>query len=292
METKVTAPTSLPYGMRDLKITPYADAAGMELSEEVIDLPNMQTFSFSENEEFQELRGDDRVVAIRGSGANVEWELEAGGYKMRVWEVMTGGTVVQTGIAPNRSWRLDKRSSDSRGYFKIEGQIISDSGGDFHAIVYRCRCNEAIEGEFSDGEFFITTSSGQGLPLLDDVNDLLYTLVINETATPISNTAVPLPTLQNPPTALTVGTETATTIPMTWVAAANGSPEPTDYILAIRTSFGEWVTVAEANITGRTGTGATITGLTTATEYEVRVRVGTAENGLSSWTDPEPALTA
>lgn len=287
----MTAPTSLPYGMRDLKITPYADLAGSELSSEVVDLPNMQTFSFSESEEFQELRGDDRVVAIRGSGAVVEWELEAGGYKMRVWEIMTGGVVVQTGVAPNRSWRLDKRSSDSRGYFKIEGQIISDSGGDFHAVVYRCRCNESIEGEFADGEFFITTSSGQGLPILDDVNDLLYSLIINETATPISLTAVPLPTLQYPPTALTVGTETASTIPLTWTAAANGSPEPEDYILSIRTAFGEWVQVAEANITGRSATGATITGLTATTDYEVRVRVGTAMNGLSSWTDPEPAQT-
>lgn len=287
----MTAPTSLPYGMRDCKITPYADAAGMELSAEVVDLPNMQTFSFSENEEFQELRGDDRVVAIRGSGANVEWELEAGGYKMRIWEIMTGGVVVQTGIAPNRSWRLDKRSSDSRGYFKIEGQIMSDSGGDFHAIVYRCRCNEAIEGEFSDGEFFITTSSGQGLPLLDDVNDLLYTLIINETATPISNTAEPLPTLQAPPTALTVGTETSSQIPLTWVAAAVAD-EATDYRISIRTAFGEWVDVSTDNTTGETTTGATITGLSAATEYEVRVRAATAENGLSSWTDPEPAETA
>jgi len=263
----------------------------MELSAEVVDLPNMQTFSFSENEEFQELRGDDRVVAIRGSGANVEWELEAGGYKMRIWEIMTGGVVVQTGIAPNRSWRLDKRSSDSRGYFKIEGQIMSDSGGDFHAIVYRCRCNEAIEGEFSDGEFFITTSSGQGLPLLDDVNDLLYTLIINETATPISNTAEPLPTLQAPPTALTVGTETSSQIPLTWVAAAVAD-EATDYRISIRTAFGEWVDVSTDNTTGETTTGATITGLSAATEYEVRVRAATAENGLSSWTDPEPAETA
>lgn len=286
----MTAPTSLPYGMRDLKITPYADAAGMELSDEVVDVPNMQTFSFSENEEFQELRGDDRVVAIRGNGAVAEWELEAGGYKIRVWEILTGGTVVQTGIAPNRSWRLDKRSSDARGYFKMEGQIISDSGGDVHAVVYRCRCNEAIEGEFSDGEFFITGASGQGLPLLDEVNDLLYSIIVNETATPISNTAVPLPTLQAPPTDLAVGVETANTIPLTWTAAA-AADAAGDYIVALRTSFGEWVTVSDANLTGRSATGATITGLTPSTDYQVRVRAATEENGLSSWTAPVAAST-
>jgi hypothetical protein len=277
--------------MRDLKITPYADAAGSVLSSEVIDLPNMQTFSFSETEEFQELRGDDRVVAIRGSGATIEWELEAGGYKLRIWEVMTGGTVTQTGVAPNRKWRLDKRSSDSRGYFLIEGQIISDSGGDVHAVVYRCRCNESIEGEFADGEFFITNASGQGLPILDDVNDLLYSIEVNETATAISGTARTLPTLQAPPTSLAVGTETATTAPLTWVAAANGSPGAEDYWIQMRTAFGEWIDVDEANQTGESTTGATVTGLTATTNYEFRVRAVTAVNGASNWAGPVQATT-
>lgn len=285
----MTAPTALPYGMRDLKITPYADAAGSTLSSEVIDLPNMQTLSFSETEEFQELRGDDRVVAIRGSGAVVEWELEAGGYKLRVWEVMTGGTVTQTGIAPNRKWRLDKRSSDSRGYFLIEGQIISDSGGDLHAIIYRCRCNDSIEGEFADGEFFITNASGQGLPILDDANDMLYSIEINETASPIANTARALPTLQQPPTNLAVGTETATTAPLTWTAAANGSPAATDYKVQVRTAFGEWL--EWTNLTGQTTTGATVAGLAASTDYEIRVRAETAANGASSWAGPVTATT-
>jgi hypothetical protein len=283
----MTAPTSLPYGMRDLKITPYADAAGTALSTEVIDLPNMQTFSFSETEEFQELRGDDKVVAIRGSGALVEWELEAGGYKMRIWEVMTGGVVSQTGIAPNRSWRLDKRSSDARGYFLIEGQVISDSGGDFHGIVYRCRCNDTIEGEFSDGEFFITNASGQGLPLLDDANDLLYSLVINETATPISGTALALPTLQAPPTNLAHGTMTATTAPLTWTAAA-GAGAADNYTVQYRAAFGEWTA---ATVTGASSAGATVTGLVTATSYQFRVRAQTAANGASNWTAPVSGTT-
>lgn len=286
----MTAPTALPYGVRDLKITPYADAAGTELSDEVIDLPNMQTLTFNETEEFQELRGDDRVVAIRGSGAVVEWELEAGGYKIRVWEVMTGGTVTQTGIAPNRSWRLDKRSSDARGYFKIEGQIMSDSGGDVHVIIYRCRCNDSIEGEFADGEFFITNASGQGLPLLDDVNDLLYTIVINETAQAIALNAEALPTLQAPPTNLTVGTETATTVPLTWTAAAVAD-DAGNYVVAMRQAFGDWEVVDSANTTGETTTGATVTGLTTATDYQFRVRATTAENGSSSWTAAVAATT-
>jgi hypothetical protein len=289
----MTAPTALPYGMRDLKITPYSDAAGSVLGSEVIDLPNMQTFTFSETEEFQELRGDDRVVAIRGSGATLEWELEAGGYKLRVWEVMTGGTVTQTGIAPNRKWRLDKRSSDARGYFLIEGQVISDSGGDFHAVVYRCRCNESIEGEFSDGEFFITNASGQGLPILDDVNDLLYSIEINETATAISSTARTLPTLQAPPTNFNsaAGTPPQTEVDLTWTAAA-GASAADNYEIQVRTAFGEWGAATIATSPTATSTSATVEGLTAATQYQFRIRAATAANGASNWVGPISRTTA
>lgn len=286
----MTAPTALPYGMRDCKITPYSDAGGTVLGSEVVDLPNMQTFSFSETEEFQELRGDDRVVAIRGSGALVEWELEAGGYKIRIWEIMTGGTVVQTGIAPNRQWRLDKKSSDARGYFKIHGQAISDSGGDVQTVVYRCRCNESIEGEFADGEFFITNASGQGLPILDDVNDLLYSHLFNETVTPIPLSVINNPTLQAAPTDLATGAVAATTAELTWTAAAMADA-PEDYLIQMRVSFGEWTDVSTDNTTGETATGATVTGLTATTDYQFRVRAVTVENGLSNWTDPVSVTT-
>lgn len=287
----MTAPTALPYGMRDCKITPYADASGTTLSSEVVDLPNMQTFSFSEQEEFQELRGDDRVVAIRGSGSTVDWELEAGGYKIRVWEIMTGGTVVQTGIAPNRQWRLDKRSSDAREYFKIHGQAISDSGGDVQTVVYRCRCNDAIEGQFADGEFFITNASGQGLPILDDVNDLLYSHIFNETATPIGDVAIANPTLQAPPTTLAAPSATTTTVTLTWVAAA-GAGAAGDYRIQVRTAFGDWTDVPDTQTTGETTTGAVVGSLVTATSYQFRVRAVTAANGASSWTNPVPKTTS
>lgn len=186
--------TALPYGIRDCKLTPYTDAAGTVLGSTSIDLPNMQTFSFSETEEFQELRGDDRVVTTRGQGAQVEWSLEAGGVDIRVWAILTGGTVTESGTAPNRKVTARKRSSDNRPFFRLEGQAISDSGGDVHAIVYRCRANSNIEGSFSDGEFFITSASGLGLPLMDEDFDLLYDFVQNEVKEAIPTTPAPNPT--------------------------------------------------------------------------------------------------
>lgn len=199
-----TLGTALPYGMRDCKFTPYTDALGSVLGSASIDLPNIQTLSFSETEEFQELRGDDKVVTTRGKGAQVEWELEAGGYSMKVWAILTGGSVDETGAAGTggnpgtRKVTLRKRSTQARPFFRIEGQAISDSGGDIHVTIFRARCNSSIDGKFGDGEFFITSAKGLGLPMPDDTGkgDFLYEFVQNEveTAVPLTPVANPVPT--------------------------------------------------------------------------------------------------
>lgn len=290
-----TPMTALPYGMRDVKLTRYSDAAGTVLAGTSVDLPYMQTLSFSETEEFQQLRGDDKVIAIRGQGSMVEWELEAGGLDLAAWEILTGGTIILTGLTPNRKWILRKRSTASRPYFRAHGRAISDSGGDVHSVIYRCRANDTIEGEFADGEFFVTSASGQGLPLInDDINDLLYDIIVNETATIIPTTPTPNPTIQDPPTNLAAGAGgvPATQVALTWTAAAVGPPVAADYKIQIRTAFTDWSDVAEANITSRTTTGATVTGLTTATQYQFRARAVTAANGASDWSNTASRTTA
>lgn len=191
MSTPLAAP--LPYGLRDVKFTPYSDASGTVLGSTVIDLPNSRTLSFSETEEFQELRGDDRVVTTRGRGAVVEWEIEAGGLSLDAWKAMSGGTITDSGTTPAKKRVYRKLGRANRPWLLIQGQVISDSGGDVHAILYRCRATDSLEGEFSDGEFFLTSGSGQALPLLNDVNDVLYDIVQNETAVPVGTTAVTLP---------------------------------------------------------------------------------------------------
>lgn len=285
----MTVPVALPYGIRDCKLTPYTDAAGTVLDTASVDLPYMRTFSWSETEEFAELRGDDRVIAIRGQGALVEWELESGGISFDVWKILTGGDVIVTGLTPNRKWVLRKRSTQTRPYFRMEGKAMSDSGGDVHAVVYRCRVNDTVEGEFTDGEFFLTSASGQGLPVLDDVNDLLYDFVFNETPVNILTTPVTAnPTIQAPPTSLATGAMTATTAPLTWVAAA-GAAAAGDYKVQRRTGFTDWV---DATVTAASTTGATVTGLTTATQYQFRVRAVTSANGASDWAGPVTATTS
>lgn len=171
---------ALPYGIRDIKVTPINADGSLGTP---VDLPVAQTLSFSEAEEFQELRGDDRVWAVHGQGPTVEFDLEAGGISLEAWQVMTGGDLSELGATPTQTKSLTKKTTHSRPYFRIEGQAINDVYGDTHVVIYKAKVTENLEGEFADGEFFVTSCSGQGI---GNEDDNLYTFTWNETAESIS----------------------------------------------------------------------------------------------------------
>ena len=170
---------ALPYGLRDVKITPLV---GGTLGTP-IDLPNSQTFSFEEAEEFTELRGDDKVVTTRGKGAQVEWELESGGISLPAYAALNGGTVTVSGVDPAEVTTYAKKSTDQRPEFKVEGQAMSESGGDFHVVLHRCKASNSLSGELADGAFWVTSCSGIAMPLSG--TDELYEFVQNQTAVAI-----------------------------------------------------------------------------------------------------------
>jgi hypothetical protein len=154
------ATTALPYGMRDIRISTLNDDGSLQTP---VDLPNAQVLSFSEAEDFEELRGDDQVVALRGKGPKVEWSLEAGGITLAAYKAIVGGTNTTTGSTPNQVKTYRKLGTDARPYFKAEGQSISD-------------------GSQEDGKFWITKLGGTAIP---NTSGILYDFVQNETATAI-----------------------------------------------------------------------------------------------------------
>ena len=176
----------LPYGIRDIKITPYTDAAGTTLGT-AVDLPYGRVLTFSESEDFEELRGDDVVVTERGKGAKVAWDLEGGGVSLEVVKALVGGTLGTTGTTPSQVKSFVKMDTDARPWFKIEGQVISDSGGDLHCIIYKCRATGDLGIEFSDGSFSMTAASGSGIgATLSGHEGEIYEFVHNETAAAIA----------------------------------------------------------------------------------------------------------
>lgn len=177
--------TTLPFGLRDVKITPYTDLTATVLGAS-IDLPNSRTLSFAEVEDFTELRGDDSVVATHGNGPGVEWELEGGGVSFEIVAAMYGGTISSTGTTPNQVKKIEKDITDQRPYFKIEGQSISDNGGDMHAVIHRCKATDNLTGTMGDGEWFLMGASGIGMKSLAAATlNKVWAWVQNETITAI-----------------------------------------------------------------------------------------------------------
>jgi len=178
--------TALPYGLRDTKVTGYTTNAATTLNASSKDNANARNMSFEEAEEFEDLRGDDKVIALRGKGAQVEWEMEHGGITLPAYQAMNGGTLTTTGVTPNQVTRYKKKSTDVRPYFKAEGQSINDNGGDWHVVLYKCRASGNLSGEMADGSFWLTGASGLCLPAtLTGEEDTLYDFVFNETVVPI-----------------------------------------------------------------------------------------------------------
>lgn len=172
----------LPFGLRDVKIKTMT--AGTETLGASVDLPNARTFSFSETTDSEELRGDDGVVAVHDLGSGVDWELEGGGISLEAVAAMYGGTITSSGVAPNQIKSFTKLDNDIRPYFQAEGQAISDSGGDFHIVLYKCKATGELSGELADGSFWLTGASGRAIGRTSDRK--LYSIVQNETTTEIT----------------------------------------------------------------------------------------------------------
>lgn len=279
----MTAPVTdaLPYGVRDIKLTKYLDAAGMVLGTTSVDLPYIQTLNFAEAEEFQELRGDDKLITTRGRGSQVNWDLESGGMAAAAWAVFTGGDVIERGLTPDREIEIRKRATASRPYFRIDGKIISDSGGDILVRIYRCRANADIAAPFRDGEFATTQVGGVGLPLLDDTNDLIYSIFRRETSKAISLTPEPNPVPS--PLNLTVGTTTATSAQITW----NPVVGATSY--KVQKSVDNFATAGVDVTPDPTVANKTVTGLTA--ESTVSFRVAAVVGSVTSDWCPSVSVT-
>lgn len=174
---------ALPFGLRQVKLTPIDDA-GTLVTADAEFLPASRTFSFSEVEDFENLDGDDVRIASHGSGPTVDWDLEGGGISLDVWKILAGGAITEAGTTPNVVRTYAKLGTNARPYFQVEGRAISDNGGDFGMVVYRCKADGDLEAELSNGSFLLTSASGTGFPRISDSK--LYDFIHKETAAALS----------------------------------------------------------------------------------------------------------
>lgn len=162
-----------PYGLRDVKVTNIGGTSQ-------VDLPAALTLKFKETLNSGQLRGDDSIQSVVAITDAVEWELEAGGISLEALAIITGKTATAAGTTPNRTVTMLSQAGDNYPYFKIYGKSVGDvSTDDIHVKLNKCKLTEGIEGEFKDGEFFMTKCSGIAI---DPGGGNLWEIVQNETA--------------------------------------------------------------------------------------------------------------
>lgn len=173
----------LPYGLRDVKVAAL-DNAGVKGT--LVDLPAAQTLEFTEETASQVLRGDDAVIAQRVTIDSVSWSLDSGGISLEAYTVIAGGLVSSTGSTPNvvKKWR--RMGTDAYPDFYMEGQSLSESAGDDHIVLHRCKATQ-ISGTRQDQEFWISHAEGNAIATLTVANvGAVWDMIANETVTPIA----------------------------------------------------------------------------------------------------------
>lgn len=95
LNTKTGTAIALPHGdIRGVKLTPYVDFYQGPISTgPPFTLPDSVTMSFSESEEFPEIKGDDVLIATSSGPRTVSWEMEPADINLEVWKMLTGGQV-------------------------------------------------------------------------------------------------------------------------------------------------------------------------------------------------------
>lgn len=173
--------TAYPFGMREITLK-LLSADGLTPGASVF-LPEARRLTFTEAETFVALRGGDKTSRSRGTGPGVDWELEGGAISLAAYAILAGGLVTTSGVTPSQVAKYSKKATDARPYFKAEGRSLNDNGGDFHVVLYRCRCTKDLKGELTDSAFWVTAASGEAFGSLEVASvDALYDFIYNETA--------------------------------------------------------------------------------------------------------------
>jgi hypothetical protein len=162
-----------PFGIRDIKLTPYGGGTQ-------VDLPNEREMSFNEELVSGELRGGGMTVAAVSEVDKVAFDLEAGGISLEAYALMSGRTATESGSTPNRTNTLSGSGADRYPYFKVYGKSLGDGDDDVHVKLYKCKLTNGIQGSLQDGEFWVTQCSG--ICVHDADEGKIWDIVQNETA--------------------------------------------------------------------------------------------------------------
>ncbi len=160
-----------PFGLREVKLVPLPSGTALSLD-------IAQTLAFKEKVKGGQLEGDDKIIDVVSYATSAEWELEKGGISLEAYALMTGRTAVTSGTTPNRVTTMTAAAQQTFPWFKIYGRAVGGAGDNTHCLLYKCKITDDIEGEFKNGEFFVTKCKGIAV----DNGSGIFQFVQNETA--------------------------------------------------------------------------------------------------------------
>jgi hypothetical protein len=147
---------NMPFGLREVVLVNIGGTAYAAL-------PAAQTMKWGIRIDSDELKGNDATQAVVAFLSGVEWELEDGGISIEALTILTGLTGTVASTTPNRSYSMYGTTGAALPYFKIYGRALGAGVDDVHVRLLKCKVTDNIEGEFANGEFYVTKCKGIGI---------------------------------------------------------------------------------------------------------------------------------
>jgi hypothetical protein len=182
------------FDVVDCKVYPLlTDAVGASPTYgAAVDVPGISQVSLNPSITSAELKGDARIIAVRGRLEKMEFQATYGKLSLAVLDTILGTSVVTAaGTTPNRSQTFTVGSPASSPYFRLEFQITDlDAGmGSLNVVLYKCTLTggtlfQSQTDQFGQPSFQASAFALDGTAL--SVANLIASLKLNETAAPLS----------------------------------------------------------------------------------------------------------
>lgn len=183
----MTSVTNKPFGLRNAYA--YERTAATPTYGAGVDVSCISSFKFDQKVVEAMLEGDDTICASHSNLESIDVSVQNGGMDLAVYDLLFGGTLVDSGSGSTAQTILDYKVSDRRPYCGVIGQAYDGGGGagDTLIILPKAKTVGGGGGEFAKGKFFTGDFKFNCLPS-DVDSDLIMRAVNRTTAAALSST--------------------------------------------------------------------------------------------------------
>lgn len=175
------------FGCQDIRISKLLTdpAGGSATYASSVNLPGAKEFQLTGSVNLKTLRGDNQLLAVDGVAGDFTLKAKHGKLSIDALSVMEGGTVTDTGSAPNQVTTYDYFGGTALTYWKVECQNVSvdTPGGDGHLTLWKCVISSFPVQGMMEEDYDIFEFEARPMPRISD--NKWKTLVLNQTAVAI-----------------------------------------------------------------------------------------------------------